>query len=508
MSGPAGLREWVAGRIPLLKEAAGVWIVGGGPRDSLLGRAVGDLDFAVEGDARALGRRVADALDAAYYDLDRERGAGRVVWKDPDGRRRFLDFSGLRSTDLESDLRARDFTANALAVPMAGPGQVMDPTGGRDDLRRKILRVPLPNAIADDPVRALRGVRLASELGFTIETHTRERIRVDGRGLDRVAPERVRDELFRVFSAPHPGRALRVLSHLALLQIALPEMAGGGARPAHQPHAGSAWDHSLAVVDRLANVLGVLGPAPDPEAAAEIALAHVSLRLGTYRNPLQADLAAEMVPGRTARSLLFLAALGHRGKAEWTPGPDRRRFPEDSEGILRATRRLGLSRGEADWTGRISRTIPWPSDFDAGPPLPPRLVYRFLRRSGAAAPEASLLMLADVHARSNGSPQEAEWIQAIESVRALFQAYWDGRARWLEFEPLIRGDVLAKELGEAPGPAIGRALEEIREAQAAGEITTVPEAIRLARRTLRTSRSAGQDAMDPGSASSSIKDRS
>lgn len=508
MSGPAGLREWVVGRIPLLKEAAGVWIVGGGPRDSLLGRTVGDLDFAVEGDARALGRRVADALDAAYYELDRERGAGRVVWKDPDGRRRFLDFSGLRSTDLESDLRARDFTVNALAVPMAGPGQVMDPTGGRDDLRRKILRVPLPNAIADDPVRALRGVRLAAELGFTIESHTRERMRVDGRGLERVAPERVRDELFRVFSAPRPGKALRVLSHLALLQIALPEMAGGGERPAHPPHAGSAWDHCLAVVDRLADVLGVLGPVPDPEAAAEIALAHVSLRLGAYRSALQAHLASEMVPGRTARALLFLAALGHRGQAEWTQGPEDRRIPEDSEALVRATRRLGLSRGEVDWAGRVSRTIPWPSDFDAGPPLPPRPVYRFLRRSGGAAPEGSLLMLADVHARSVGSPPEAEWTQAIESVRALFHAFWDDRARWLEFEPLIRGDVLAKELGEVPGPAIGRALEAIREAQAAGEIATVPEAIRLARRTLETSTSAGQGAMDRGSASSSIRDRS
>ena len=484
MSGPAGLREWVVGRIPLLKEAAGVWIVGGGPRDSLLGRPVGDLDFAVEGDARALGRRVADALGADYYELDRERGAGRVVWKDAAGRRRFLDFSALRSADLESDLRARDFTVNALAVPMAGPGQVMDPTGGLEDLRRKVLRVPLANAIADDPVRALRGVRLAAELRFKIESHTQERMRVDGRGLERVSPERVRDELFRMFSTPRPGKALRVLSHLALLPIALPEMADRRERPAHTPHIGSAWDHSLAVVDRLADLLGVLGSVPDPEAAADLAMAHVSLRLGPYRSALQADLAAEMVPGRTARALLILAALGHLGQTEWTQGPDDRRLAEDTDALVRATRRLGLSRAEVDWAGRVNRTIPWPSEFDAGPPLPPRLVYRFLRRSGGAAPEASLLMLADMHARSIGSPPEAEWIRAIESVRALFQAYWDARARWLEFEPLIRGDVLAKELGEAPGPAIGRALEAIREAQAAGEITTVPEAIHLARRTL------------------------
>lgn len=498
MSGPAGLREWVVGRIPLLKEAAGVWIVGGAPRDSLLGRTVGDLDFAVQGDARALGRHVADILGAAYYDLDRERGAGRVVWNEPDGRRRFLDFSSLRSPNLESDLRARDFTVNALAVPMEGSSRVLDPTGGRDDLRRKVLRIPLPDAIAADPVRALRGVRLAAQLDFTIEPPTRERIRLDGRMLDRVAPERVRDELFRVFSAPRPGKALRVLSHLDLLPIALPEMADGGRRAAHPPHAGSAWDHSLAVVDRLAHLLGVLGPAPDSEAAAEIALAHVSLRLGAHRAALRAHLDTEIVPGRTARALLFLAVLAHRGQAEWTQQAEGRRFPEDSEALLRAARRLGLSRGEAERAGRVVRMIPWPTDFDAGPPLPPRLTYRFLRRAVEAVPEASLLMLADVHARSIGSPPEAAWIQAIESVRSLFTAYWDDRARWLDFEPLVRGDVLVRELGASPGPAIGRALEEIHEAQAAGEITTVPQALALARRSLETSLFSGGEAGDRG----------
>lgn len=494
MTGPAGLRDWVAGRIPLLKEEAGVWIVGGAPRDSLLGRPVGDLDFAVQGDGRALGRRVAGALPAPYYDLDRQRGAGRVVWLDPEGRRRTLDFSSLRSPDLEADLRGRDFTVNALAVPMTGRLQVIDPTGGRDDLRSKRLRLVRPGAVADDPVRALRGVRLAAELDFTIDAPSLRRIREDGRQLDRVAPERVRDELFRIFSLSRPGRALRVLSHLGILQIALPELAEGEQAPAHPPNAGSAWEHSLSVVDQLTGLLGVLGPAPDPEAAAEIALAHVSLSLGSHRSSLQAHLVEEAVPGRTARAHLYFGALGHRGGADWTKAGDDRRTPGGAGALVGAARRFGLSRGETERAERLGRVIPWPAEFEAGPPLPPRLVYRFLRRAAGSAPEAALLMLADLRARWVGPPPEEAWTKAIGSVRSLFGAYWNERARWLEFKPLIRGDQLAKELGGLPGPAIGRALEAIREAQAAGEVTTVSEALSFARRTLEDPGSADREA--------------
>jgi hypothetical protein len=111
-------------------------------------------------------------------------------------------------------------------------------------------------------------------------------------------------------------------------------------------------------------------------------------------------------------------------------------------------------------------------------------MYHFLRKVGTAAPEVALLMLADSLARQVEPPPENLWVHQLESAHAVLQAAGKDRHRWLNVRPMVRGDVLAQELGLLPGPAIGRALEAIREAQVAGEIHTAAEAIALARRML------------------------
>jgi tRNA nucleotidyltransferase/poly(A) polymerase len=473
----------VLDEIPELAKTAGVWLVGGAVREFLLGRHTGDLDFAVQGDGAAMGRRVAHDLAAAYYDLDRERGAGRVIWTDPAGRRRMLDFASLRGADLAADLAARDFTVNALAVPLAGPFEILDPTGGLEDLRRKVLRVCRESAIRDDPVRALRGVRLAVDLGLHIESTTRDRIRVDGRAMGRIAPERIRDELVRILSASRPGRALRVLAHLQLLELLIQCPPAQSEFPESESSGGQ-FDHRLDLVDRLGDLLAVLDRPSDPEAAADVSLAHVSARLGAYRARLHDHLTNEMVPGRPARWLLFLAGLGHQ--EEYAEGQRDSASPRGGgrSGDVRPGQKLALSKAEIDRLAQIETGRLW-REFDAGPPLPARSVYRFFRRVGQGVPEVALIGLADHLGQRVGAPAEGAWVRRLETTRELWRAYWDERDRWINVEPVIRGDRLAEELGLEPGPAIGRALEAIAEAQAAGEVSTPEQALMLAREVVR-----------------------
>jgi hypothetical protein len=477
------LRQQLLDEIPSLATTEDVWLVGGAVREFFLGRRTGDLDFAVQGDAGMVGRRVAHDLAAAYYDLDRERGAGRVIWADPSGRRRTLDFATLRGADLAADLVARDFTVNALAVPLTGVFEVIDPTGGLEDLRRRILRVCRESAIRDDPVRALRGVRLAVDLGLQLEATTRDRIRSDGRDMGRIAPERIRDELVRILSASRPGRALRLLSHLRLLELTIRSPQG---RPGigRGPGSTQALDRRLDVVDRLGDLLAVLGRLSDPEAAADLSYAHVSVRLGAYRARLQDHLDNEMVPGRPGRLLLFLAALGHQ--EEYARGRREDGSPRGGgrSGEAGPGRQLALSKAEIERLAQIEIGRLW-LDFDAGPPLPARSVYRFFQRVERAVPEAVLLGLADYLAQRVGAPPEGPWVRRLETARELWRAYWDERSRWIDVEPVIRGDRLAVELGLEPGPAIGRALDAIAEAQAAGEVSTPEQALTLAREVVR-----------------------
>ena len=171
-------------------------------RDALLGRPVHDLDFAVERNARAAARRVADSLKVAYYPLDVERDTGRVVAIQPDGSRQVMDFALLQGADIYSDLSARDFTINAMALDLRHPDQLIDPLGGAADLRSRQLRLCSATALEDDPVRILRGIRLASSLNYRLLPETLQRLRLALPGLPRVSPERVRDELFRILEGP------------------------------------------------------------------------------------------------------------------------------------------------------------------------------------------------------------------------------------------------------------------------------------------------------------------
>ena len=161
---------------PLLGELAArlppeppVWLVGGAVRDLLLGRPVQDVDLVVPRDALRLARRLADEIGAAFVPLDEERGVARVVWE-----RGEIDVADFRAGDLAQDLRARDLTINAMALALHGEeapsrDDVVDPWGGLADLEAGIVRLLGPEVLADDPLRTLRAVRIAAQLGFTIE---------------------------------------------------------------------------------------------------------------------------------------------------------------------------------------------------------------------------------------------------------------------------------------------------------------------------------------------------
>ncbi|MBC7255649.1 MAG: CCA tRNA nucleotidyltransferase, partial [Chloroflexi bacterium] len=153
----AALQAWLEA-MPFRREAVAhlmaaqeaVYLVGGSVRDALLGRHGYDLDVVIEGSAIALGRRLADALRGAFFVMDREHDVARVVVRQGEAYYH-VDLAGLRAKEIEGDLRARDFTINAMAVPLrAGLGELLDPTGGLDDLRRKVLRAAYEGAFRDD----------------------------------------------------------------------------------------------------------------------------------------------------------------------------------------------------------------------------------------------------------------------------------------------------------------------------------------------------------------------
>ena len=195
------MRDILLRTFPRLKALPpGVLVVGGAIRDLLLGVQPGDVDLTCD-DPKACAERIGGRVVTLGRD---ELTAFRVTFAG-----RVYDFAEATT------LARRDFTINAMAVDLA-TGELLDPHGGRDDIREKVVRMIDPKNFDDDPLRTLRGVRMAVRYGFDIESRTVAAIRDRAARIADVAVERVTYELNAVFSAGAFRRAVELLHETAL----------------------------------------------------------------------------------------------------------------------------------------------------------------------------------------------------------------------------------------------------------------------------------------------------
>jgi poly(A) polymerase len=472
----------------ILPSDVTVHLVGGAVRDAILGRPVHDLDFILPRGALRVARQIADSLGGAYYPLDEERETGRVVVV-VSGDRKIMDFAVYQGSDMENDLLGRDFTVNAMAMDIHPPYALLDPLGGIMDLRHKRLRACSATAFEKDPVRILRGIRMASDHNFHILSDTRKYMRQAAHLIPGVSIERIRDELFRILDGKHPDASLRALEILGAMAHILPELLALKGLEQPPPHILDAWNHSLDLVRKLETVLNVLDLEHDPEASAGWHLGLLVLRLGRYREYLHAHLNKPLNINRSQRSLLILAGLYHdTGKAE-TKGVDkdgRVHFYEHEHVSARLVseraRNLHLSSAEINLLSTIVKHHMRPLWLaQTGKPPSEKAIYRFFRDTKEAGVDICLLSLADTLATYGPTLPQDNWVHHLDVVRKLLQAWWENPDERISPPALISGHDLIDELALKPGPQIGQILESVREAQASNQIRTREEALDLAR---------------------------
>ncbi|MBI4638108.1 MAG: HD domain-containing protein [Candidatus Rokubacteria bacterium] len=431
-------------------------------RDVWLGRDDVDLDVAVPEGALAIARRVADRLGGAFVSLDPDRGAARVL---AGGLR--LDVTDFRAGTLAGDLAARDYTVNALAVDLrtllsSGRAPVIDPTGGLADLRARRLTPPSPSVLADDPLRALRGVRLEATLGLRLTRSALAAIRAVAQDLGAVSAERVRDELVVLLGLSRTSRAIRRLDALGLLASIVPEVEPMRATPQPAPHRFSVLEHSLRAVagaDRLLGRLTALGPLGEELAA------HIRETLGG---------------GIERRHTLKLAALLHdvaKPETRRAVGGRVRFLEHDRIGAARARaigERLRLPGRAVDTLERLVRHHLRPMHLASAGEVTRRARYRFFRDLGEDSRDLLLLALADAGAVRGESPLGVWRRSGV--VRDLL-AGWEEERTAAAAPPLVQGEDIMARYGLQPGPAVGGLLRRAREAQDLGRIATREEAL-------------------------------
>jgi poly(A) polymerase len=455
----ATTREALAGRQ--------AWLVGGAVRDRLLERPTADLDLVVDGDVGSAARSLARAVRGPAFELSDEFGAWRVMAGDRSWQ---ADLNPLRGGSLEADLALRDFTINAMAQPLEG-GERVDPHGGEADLAARRLRAVGPRAFADDPLRALRLVRLAAELGLESDTATNDLARRQAARVAAVAQERVFAELKRILGADGVVASLRLMDALGLTASILPELAALAGVQQNRYHHADVHEHTIEVLEQ------VLALQADP--AAVLGEQHAGAVRALLAEPLADDLDRGL--GLRLGALLHDAAkpatLGHRDDGSPTfLGHDLAgaRLARDVLARLRASERLkahvaALVRHHLRLGFLVHER-----------PLTRRALYRYLSTCAPVEVDVTLLSVADRLA-TRGRKASESIANHLELAREVLPAALAWRAAGRR-PPLVRGDVLAHALALDDGPQLGRLLAAIDEARFAGEVGTTDEAIDLAAR--------------------------
>lgn len=449
---------------PLAGRAEPAWIVGGAIRDALLGVPTADVDVAIAGDAQAAAGVLSRALGAGRFKLSAAFGS----WRVHGGGDLTIDITPLQGADLTEDLARRDFTVNALAIPV-GEGTLIDPHGGRDDLTRGRLRAVRPTALRADPVRLLRLCRLAIQMGLTPEAETVRLAQRDAAELARAPAERVMEELRRLIRLPAAHRGILMLDEVGALGVLVPALEDARGMEQNPYHRHDVLGHTLEVVRH----------------AVEIAAAPREIFRGCAGR-VSERLAEPLADGLTRGQALVLAALLHD-----MAKPRTRAVAPDGRVTFIGHSRLGAEMA-AQWCERM-RTSGALREFLTActlhhlalgflvhrTPLSLRQIDRYLQLLDPDQVELSVLSAADRLATDGPRTKASAIHRHLVLVRELTEWHFHMLDRG-PIRPPVSGRDLAEHLGRAPGPWLKDLLVSLREEQVVGHVRSPAGALQFA----------------------------
>lgn len=453
--------EAVAKAVPV----SGLYLVGGVLRNIALGvEAAPDYDFSFDGDTRALAAAVSGILGGSFFALDEQAGAWRVVSKEEG---LTIDFTPMAGGDILADLGKRDFTINAMALPVKsffdGELVVADPFGGINDAGAAILRKVSDSIFDDDPVRMMRAVRLSMRYALKIEQATWELLVSKTPLLSRTSPERARDELVQLMTCANSSEGVQLLYASGLMQVMVPET--------KEWKDISGYDllfHSLRALNEADKLLGGI---------SEDTFPGLSDNLKEYF----------MRPAPVPNSALFrLAALFHDfGKAyTLTREPGKLRFiGHDAEGARRipeVMERLRFSRRNASDLAHLVKNHHRVFMLASLKERTFRAKGHFFRATGGES-GIMLLCLALVDARATRGGEDPELYEVVLDMMRFYYGTYIMRKP----APLMTGQQVMEAFAVAEGPIVGEILRKMNEGVESGAVRNRKEAAAYIRQWLK-----------------------
>jgi tRNA nucleotidyltransferase/poly(A) polymerase len=454
------------------KKRIPIYLVGGFLRDLLINRSGRDFDFAVAKGAIPLARAFAKKIKGAFVLLDQESGCARVARK-KGGVLWTFDFADFRAPTFKGDLKKRDFTINTLSVDFRAlkegedlPSKMLPNARARADIQSRTIRMASKAAFKDDPLRLLRAYSLAAQLGFRIDAATKKAVKAEAKLIREVSPERVREELIKVFDSPRAALTLLAMYRVGLLFAVVPQLRVMEKVEQGGYHHLDLLSHTFETIKQLEKLL-------------------VEMQDG---EELRAYLDEEIAGGHARRAILKFACLLHdTGKPDTKikePG-GRTSFHGHEHTGRRIARiianQLMFSSKERYALEDIVTLHLRPGYLSNFKKPSQRMIFRFFRDAGDEAVAVLLLSIADQRSTRGKLTTEYDVRHHEEIAFPLIDQYFR-KKKEKPFVRLINGHDLIKILKLKPGPHFAKILLKAEEAQHLGKVKSREEALALARK--------------------------
>lgn len=439
-------------------DGAEIYLVGGVLRDFYLNHDNVDKDIIIDRfSAEEFAKGLAESLGATFIPLDEENKIYRLVLKD---KINCIDVATLMGASIDEDLKRRDLTINSIALNLKTL-EIIDVTGGIDDLKSKKIRHISEQNFIDDPLRLLRVYRFQAMLGFDVDKDLIKIITKHASKIQKPAVERINYELLKLFSGDFSANSLMEMNKTGLLKEILPVSEELKTIPPNLHHHLDLFSHSIEVVKQIQNV---------------------------YENSsteVKQHLQKTDFGGATRLAHLKLAGFLHDiGKpGTWTIEEEtgKHRFIKHDDLGSKMSRKIlknaKFSKKQIDYISKMIKFHIYPSHVVSSPEINDKIYMRFIRKMDNEVIDVIILAMAD-RLSARGVEITDEIVEKnITNLKSLLNFYLNIRESLKPLPKLLSGEEIMELLNLRPSKELGNVIKLLHEAQLSEEIKTKQEAI-------------------------------